>query len=66
MFFLRVIWRCVLVDDHSGKLAKNPSFPTEESKFRLLVRVNYPLTVLSHISMETEVWELLVMQVSLQ
>ena len=45
--------------------AKNPSFPTEESKFRLLVRVNYSFTVISHTSMETEVWELLVMPVSL-
>ena len=35
--------------------AKNPSFPTEESKFRLLVRVNYSFTVLSHSSMETGV-----------
>ena len=45
--------------------AKNPSSPTEESKFRLLVRVNYSFTVLSHTSMQTKVWELLVMQVSL-
>ena len=48
-----LIWRCVLVDGDSGKLGKkNPSSPTEESKFRLLVRVNYSFTVLSHTSME--------------
>ena len=48
-----------------GNSARNASSPTEESKFRLLVRVNYSSTVLSHTSMETKVWELLVMQVSL-
>ena len=38
-----------------GNSANNPSSPTEESKFQVLVWVNYSFTVLSHASMETGV-----------